>query len=64
MSQREPSSRLLVYLLMGGLAVWGAYLAIGAYLYNFNPWRPAIVLICVGAFIGGWLLLLRRRTPT
>jgi hypothetical protein len=43
---------------MGALAVWGLYIAIGAYLYNRNPWRPLVVLASVGIFLGVWMLLL------
>ncbi len=38
--------------------MWGAYVALGAYLYNYNPWRGVIVMACVGLFLGFWLLLL------
>jgi len=52
---------------MGLLVVWAVYVAIGAYLYNFNPWRAVIVLASMGVFLGIWLLLLwtqsRNRRP-
>jgi membrane protease YdiL (CAAX protease family) len=65
---RPPlSPRLLFALIMGGMLVWGAYVALGAYLYNYNPWRGVIVMACVGLFLGFWLLLLwnqsRRKRP-
>src|SRR5262245_13408018 len=56
-----PSARLVLALIMGALVLWGTYLAIGAYLYNLNPWRPVIVLGCVSLFLGFWLWLLRVR---
>ncbi len=46
---------------MLGLVAWGAYLAIGSYLYNLNPWRPVVVMGCVLAFIAWWGLLLAMR---
>ena len=56
---RPPlSPRLLFALIMGGMVLWGAYVALGAYLYNYNPWRGVIVMGCVGLFLGFWLLLL------
>jgi len=57
-TRRPFSPRLLFVLIMGGMVVWGAYVALGAYLYNYNPWRGVIVLVCVGLFLGFWLLLL------
>lgn len=57
----QPSPRLVLALIMGGLVVWGAYVALGAFLYNQNPWRPVIVMVFVGAFVGIWLLLLRTQ---
>ena len=57
----SPSPRLVFGLIMGGMAVWGVYVAIGAYLYNHNPWRGVIVMACVGLFIGSWALLLRTQ---
>jgi hypothetical protein len=63
----QPSPRLILTVLMGGLVVWAVYVAVGAYLYNFNPWRAVIVLVSMGVFLGIWLLLLwtqsRNRRP-
>lgn len=56
-----PSSRLLFALIMGGLVLWSVFIAVGAYLYNFDPWRPAMVLGCMAVFVGGWLLLLSQK---
>jgi hypothetical protein len=55
------SQRGLLALIMGGLVVWAAYVAVGSYLYNFNPWRAVIVMGCMGVFLGVWLLLLWSR---
>jgi hypothetical protein len=52
------SQRTLFAIIMGGLTVWAAYVAIGSYLYNYNPWRAVIVMGCMGVFLGVWLLLL------
>ena len=62
--QRKPlSPRQILALIMGGLVLWGVYIAIGAYLYNQNPWRGVIVLVCMGSFVGLWLLLLWTQPP-
>jgi hypothetical protein len=58
LERQSISPRLLFALIMGGLLLWGVYVAVGAYLYNRNPWRPLIVLASVCAFLGFWLLLL------
>jgi threonine/homoserine/homoserine lactone efflux protein len=42
------------------VAAWGAYHAVGAYLFNHNPWRAAVVAACVAAFLAFWGLLLWR----
>jgi len=52
------SQRTLFAIIMGGLTVWAAYVAVGSYLYNYNPWRAVIVMGCMGVFLGVWLLLL------
>jgi hypothetical protein len=56
--QRQASQRLMIRLIMGGLAAWAIYLAIGAYLYNFNVLRALVVLGCMAAFLGFWALML------
>ena len=48
-------------LLIVGLVAWGLYHALGAYLFNHNPYRALMVLLCVGAYLGGWGWLLKRR---
>ena len=48
-------------LVMIGLVLWGAYVAVGSYWYNMNPVRGLIVLACVGGFMGLWLLLIWNR---
>jgi hypothetical protein len=54
----SPSPRMVLTVIMGGMALWAVYVAVGAYLYNFDPWRAVIVLGCMAAFLGWWLLLL------
>jgi hypothetical protein len=57
--QRAPiSQRTLLAIIMGGLVVWSLYVAIGAYLYNFDLLRSLIVLGSMAVFLGFWLLLL------
>jgi hypothetical protein len=63
MSEEQPSisPRLVTGLIMLSLLLWGAYVAVGAYLYNMNPWRGLIVLAAVGLFLGLWMLALWSR---
>lgn len=59
---REPTnSRQLMWLVAGGLAAWGLFLAIGSYL-GLDPETPdrdfrrfLVVAGCVGAFLAVWL---------
>lgn len=51
--------RHVLYLIMAAVLVWGVFHAIGAYLLNYNPWRPAMVILSTLAFLGFWLWLLR-----
>ncbi len=53
-----PGAERIIRLIIGGLVVWGIAQAIGAYTLNYNPLRPLIVLACVAAFLGFWLILL------
>jgi hypothetical protein len=57
------SSRTMIGLIMGGLVVWAIFLAIGAYRYNFNPWRGVLVLGSMALFLSFWLLMLRSQGP-
>ncbi len=64
--QLEDASRRLIVWLFVALAAWGVYLGVGAYLYKQDVRRPLIVIGCVAAFLGVWLLLLigrNRRGP-
>lgn len=56
--RKPPSPRTILALVMGGLAVWGIYLAVGILVYGINPLGALLVLGCVGFFLGFWLLLL------
>jgi hypothetical protein len=53
-----PGSKILIRWIFGGLTVWGVAQAIGAYSLNHDPRRPLIVLGCMAAFLGFWLVLL------
>jgi hypothetical protein len=67
MTDPARTNRFVIGGIMLALAAWGIYLAIGDYLANGNPWRPVVVLACVGLFAGFWLLMLRfggRRPPS
>jgi len=63
MSDERPpiSPRALMALIMGGLIVWGIYVAVGVLWYGLNPAGAIAVLVCVAIFLGFWLLLLRTQ---
>lgn len=71
---QKPSSsdRRLLRGIMAAVAVWGLLLALGTALFGVDPEtgqvtfapnlaRGIIVFGCVAAFLGIWLLALRRR---
>jgi hypothetical protein len=57
-----PSHRVILYIMLA-VFVWGALLALGAYLYGGNRQllKADIILGCVAIFLGLWALLLRAR---
>ena len=63
--RQSVSQRTVIGVIVGGLVAWAIYAAVGTYLESFDPWRAVIVLGCMAAFVGFWLLLLwgqaRRR---
>ncbi|REK08276.1 MAG: hypothetical protein DWQ37_20765 [Planctomycetota bacterium] len=60
--QRPPiSPRTILALVIGGLILWGVYVAAGVAWYGINPLGAVVVLVCVGFFVGFWLLLLRTQ---
>jgi lipopolysaccharide export LptBFGC system permease protein LptF len=44
-----------------GLVLWGVLHAIGAYRFNYNPWRGVVVLASFALFLSWWWWLLRNR---
>jgi len=60
MADERPSlsPRTILALVMGGLVAWGVYVAVGVLWYGINPLGALLVLVCVGMFLGVWLLLL------
>ena len=63
MSDPPKSNRWIYALIIAGLVGWGLYHAVGAYLFNHNPWRGVVVMACFALFIACWLLLLRTLKP-
>jgi high-affinity Fe2+/Pb2+ permease len=55
------SPRTILGLIVGGLILWGIYVAAGVLWYGLNVAGAIMVLVCVGMFLGFWLLLLRTR---
>ncbi len=59
---RQPwSPRSILALIIGGLVLWGMYIAAGVIWYGLNPLGGVVVLVCVAIFISFWLLLLRTQ---
>lgn len=46
---------------MAGVVAWGGVHAIGAWRLNHDPRRALVVLGCVAAFLGFWLVMLAAR---
>lgn len=57
-----PDARRLLRWIMGAVLVWGTILAIGAWRLNNDPRRLVVVLACVIAFLGFWLMMLAARS--
>jgi hypothetical protein len=55
------TNRGWIGLIIVALLAWGGFHAVGAYLYNHNPWRGLIVVACSVAFVGFWLAMLASR---
>ena len=51
---------LIIPYIVIGLIVWGALLALGAYVFRgqHDLRKPLIILACVGTFVGFWGVLL------
>lgn len=47
--------------IVAGLIVWGVVHAIGAYRFNHNVWRGAMVLGASAAFLAFWALMAANR---
>ena len=63
MPETPLSNRWIYAVIIAGLLAWAIFHAVGAYLFNYNPWRGVVVLACFAIFIGGWMLLLRNWNP-
>ncbi len=55
------SPRTILALIIGGLVLWGLYIAAGVIWYGLNPLGGVVVLVCVAIFVGFWMLLLRTQ---
>lgn len=58
---RRPSTlspRGAILLLLAAIVLWGCLDALGAYWFNHDLRRAAVVLVAVGGFAGLWALLL------
>lgn len=50
-----------IAIIMLAVLVWGIFHAIGAYTFNWNIYRPLMVLGCSLGFLGFWALMLHSR---
>lgn len=50
-----------IAIIMLAVLAWGIFHAIGAYTFNWNIYRPLIVIGCSLVFLGFWLAMLRGR---
>ncbi len=57
-----PGAERLLRWIMVAIVAWGVFHAIGAWMLNHDARRPLVVLACVGAFLGFWLLMLSTRS--
>jgi hypothetical protein len=59
----SPAPHRIIFYIMLAVFVWGAVLALGAFLYGGarQALKADIILACVAIFLGIWALLLRRR---
>jgi len=56
-----PDAERILAGIMAALVLWGLFHAVGAWSLNHDARRPLVVLACVAAFLGFWLVLLAAR---
>jgi CHASE2 domain-containing sensor protein len=56
-----PGAERIIRWIMLGILVWGCFHAAGAWRLNHDPRRVLVVLGCVAAFLGFWLVMLSAR---
>jgi CHASE2 domain-containing sensor protein len=56
-----PGAERIIRWIMAGIVAWGVVHAIGAWQLNHDPRRLLVVLGCVAAFLGFWLVMLAAR---
>jgi hypothetical protein len=61
MADQQISPRKIMTWILAGLVLWGVLHAVGAYLFNYNPWRALVVLTSFALFIGLWLAAISLR---
>jgi RsiW-degrading membrane proteinase PrsW (M82 family) len=62
MEDSRPTDRnQIIRWVVAGVLAWGVFHAIGAWRFNNNPLRAVVVLACVGAFLGFWMVMLAVR---
>jgi hypothetical protein len=48
----------MLAVIIGALVLWALYIAAGTFMSTMSVGRAVMVLLCMGAFVGFWLLLL------
>lgn len=65
MNEKRHSTPWIMPALIIGLALWGAFVAVGAYLgaakFGYDPTRGLVVAVAVLAFLAFWGVMLYTR---
>jgi hypothetical protein len=59
--ETPPGAERILRWIMAGIIAWGAFHAFGAWQLNHDVRRPLMVLGCVAAFLGFWVVMLAAR---
>ena len=65
MNDRQRAPFALLAAVFIGIIIWAALIAVGVFYRSDGNWPKTFIVIGVAAaFLGGWLLILRRRAGT
>jgi hypothetical protein len=60
-NESAPPTQRMIQWIVVGLVLWGIIHAVGAYQFNYNPWRGVVVIASFAIFLSWWWWLLRGR---